>query len=320
MTILIVARGESPGGQAAGNLIHDGSFADGVAGWYPVTVASSVTYDDGTSAVTDGTGALVLTKSGAVAQMRYQPGGAPAIPTQGNTALDIALMALSPGTAGLSVSLRFFSDEAATDQVGLANAISSTPVGTSWTPVIARGVAVPGTAAYVRIEVEKNSAAASVTVDDIYVGAPLYPVTEVDAFPADRVLNGTFADGIDGWIGWWTTETLEHEAGALSVTTPGGGAEQGAIYPPNADLIVVPGETLRLTVALSGSGTVKAAMYYTGAAQDDLWSGTLGGTPTLVSEDFTVPAGAVRAGILIATTADEATTFVIDDVTLGPQP
>lgn len=319
------------------NLIRNGSFVGHADEWVIGFAGSEIDFEPNASR-SPGSGSLAVLKTGEQAVARYRPGGAHAVSLNGIGTIDVVGYASTTGdptNTAAGFFLRFYADALAQTAVGSGVSIPAdgdiplTGAGT-WDEVARRAIAVPEGATHFRIEANGSSSDAPVLFDDVYVGAPgedapPYTGAQLVPFPANRVLNGEFEGGIDGWLGWWTTETLAHNtatpiagSGSLSVTTPGGGDEQGAIYPANADLVVVPGEPLRLAVKVKGSGEIKVALYYGGAApQATVWTGTLSGTPTTVSEDITVPVGAAFVGILVATTTDQAVTFVVDDVSLG---
>lgn len=328
MSNLIVGRGASPGGT---NLVPDGSFVGTIEGWHSMINGSLLTYEDSETVVSDGSGSLALTKSGGgTAQATFRPAGKNGVSLAGLTELDfVAYFKRSGDASDIFVGVDWYTTANGTPRVGSPHAVGSFAVQSSWLGLAGRRIAIPEGAAYAQIYLDATLASGAVIyMDEIYLGAPFSPTSAaIDvALPANRIWNGDFESGISEWQGWYETEILTHDtaapiagAGSLKVETSAEGAGQGVQFPLNDNLgiPVNPGEAITVSFDIKGTGTLQATLVYGGAADPQIWTDTISGTPQTVSVDITVPSGAYNAYLQFLTVNEEAATFTIDNVSFG---
>lgn len=338
-TTLIVARGQSPGGAdvTTPNLIGNGSFVDHAEGWYASNSTSDVvvgyTAADSRSAES---GALSVAFNGSF-PVSYRPAAAFAIPLDDLETLDaVAYAKAGAADRTLQWNLVFYSGPFASSAEYVDQAdVPATPTTLStseFTQCAEREIVVPVGATHIVVNllIAGADTADPVLIDDVYLGPPLgdtaQPAVTFSGLTGNRIGNGDFETTLAGWqySQDWGDETIERDTVApitgtasLKVTTNGGGVESGTSYADNPRMVVVPGETLRVSFRIKGAGALKARMVwaYTGPIQAlTVWTGTATAEAQLVDEEITVPAGRHGAYFDVVTTEAAEVTFWLDDV------
>jgi hypothetical protein len=307
------------------NLIANGSFVGHADGWFR----------DAGPAPAWTEGQLSVTPTGSN-QIAYRPGGRGAIPLGATDPLDAVIHAQSDDPAYVGWGIAFWpsADAVAGTQIG-ATATSETELAGGPAPVECplRGIDVPEGATHASVRVAVSSpTGAPIVLTDAYLGTaagddPPYPTADPTPFPENRLPNGDFATDVAGWWAFWDAEGIERADDAplvapwaMKITTVGSG-EEGAIYrDPFGNVVVVPGEPIRLAFRIAGAGTVKAVLDYSDGADAEVWSGVLSGTPTVVAEDVVVPAGTWKVRPYLVTAVEAAVVFWVGDVSLGTPP
>lgn len=328
MTVLCSGMGESD----FVNLIRNGSFVGHASGWLPGNDTQTMGYNAASRSVGSGSLSLAAADNGGNAD--YRPGGAFAIPVEGNTHLDFIAYA-KPSVANQTIVLKLLFMNTPDGHPGTAFTTESnaatTPLlsGDAFEEVTLLNVAVPVGATHVRPRIE-FSEDIGYLIDDVYLGppgqaAPPYPGAAAIPFLTNRILNGDFHVNLDGWHHYgaevFVRDTVAPiaDVASLKVTTPGGGEFQGAFYVPQGSVAVVAGETLRAQAKIKGAGTVRFSLWF-GVGEIIAWEGALSATVTVIDEEIVVPAGAWFCDPSFMTPTDQAITFWIDDVSLGTPP
>lgn len=317
-------RGVAPGSQ---NLIHDGSFVNGIDGWYPTTEDTTLAHVSGTMTVDRGEGSNFT--------VHYIPDGLATIPLNGITAVDFLFDAwcAEADSVLLVGQIRFWLDAFQLTSVGSATQVpspSATTLSANPQTFGIRNCAVPDGATHISVSfIGQTTTGHPISLTNIFINETAMPLTataQPAIFPT-RIGNGDFETDIEHWYGWASSETLSRETaspitgtGSLKVITPGGAASQGVIYTYDQQPFVLPGEDLQVGVTLRGAGTLKVQLWYNdGDDAIDVWTGTLSSTPTVIDQVVAMPPTeyVVPTSILIITTTDQAVTFYVDDVTLA---
>lgn len=317
------------------NMIRNGSFGDRADGWL-WTANSAVATFAASPSRSVGTGCLsVMPPAASTKQIIYRPRGLSVLPLGNRTVLDaVAYVKSDDETPTTRISLAFYSDTDGFDDAFLSSVESAeiNPDSAVWTIIESRDVAVPLGAQSVKFQITivGASGASAILFDDLYMGAPggddpPYPVVSTP-LPLNRILDGTFESGMRGWEANASGEVFELDASApivgtqsLKVTTEGNVADEGAWYHNAGRILVVAGESLRLTMQAKGSGTVYPFItFHDGFSIVNGDPVVLSASPVTITLDATVPANKDTATVgLITKTDPQAITYWIDEVSLA---
>lgn len=319
------------------NLIDNGSILNDIGNWYldAGSVDSSIVFSAAQSR-SIGSGSLAFTAGAAFdGRMAYRPGGSPddLIPLNGiTTTVDFACW-IKSADADIFVTPTIVFYNAAH---GLLSSLgqSATELGpidaSSWAECSVRDFAVPVGATHCQVKLQATSLTPTgpVYIDDIYFGSAdgdvePYPYVGPVPISANRLFNGDFELATVMWTAnneeTITRETVTPITGtaSLKVITPGAGSGEGVwIRSGIGNMLIVPGETLRLSFIARGAGTFNVRLF----GISTLGPFVLTEQSQIFMEDFIVPTEPTPkflSGLEFMTTTQQVVTFYLDDVSLG---
>jgi hypothetical protein len=288
------------GSPGPGNMVSNGGFDSGMAGWVDWGHAS-------TAADSVGSGGAALVVGAAAGGAGQEIGGI----LPGNTYRLAARARVSAPSETVYIGVNFLDASGAplTQNSVLVNSTAPTTAGLD--------VVAPPNAVRALVYAWKNAGSGVAYVDDVAlessgVSAPVAPAS------ANLVADGGFEGGLASWDAWSAagTSTVEAAAGtrAAQVGTDAGGFGQDVHG-------IVPGNSYRVT-ALGKVGSPGEIGYLGVMFTDDAGTGLSAQnvafrstTYATVQADVTAPANATRAKVFVWKNAGEGFAYV-DEVTL----